>query len=929
MTDNEFYAVLNRCMPEYRIIEVIGSGKFGSVYKCERDGIYYAIKVVPVPANEQELQTLLARSEKEEVEAYLKEKVEKYRKEIMMMAELKGNRSIVNIEDYKVIQGDNGIWYVVIRMELLVSLPKYATRNPLTEKDVINLGIDMCDALVICEKHDIIHRDIKPENIMHHSEGAYKLGDFGVAKQLSKTTAGTIAGTEGFMAPEVYKGQEYNHTADIYSLGIVLYYYLNNKKMPFVAPNNKSLIAEQEAIERRMVDSTILPPPPNASESLSKIIVKASMFDKNCRYQSAADMRADLKKVLNGEKVEVDLSPVQERGTVVQVSALKQKNDNKSDTPFSGDIVDDTASKRRLSRERKSTEEFTKTKKKKSKKGAFIAIAAVCVLAIGAGGAAFFLKHSKDLAPGTYYDENGEEIVVLSKEEMQAAYDLGVQYYEEGKYEEAIEELNKVTDRSKVYDEAQTALENTINGYRGSLIEKSQEFSANKDYDSAFSMIDTGIAALGDSKEFQDAKSAVIEALKVDYIARADEQEKAESYEKALEYVNTAMVYLPDDYELKGMQSRLAASNTAQKAIAKAEEYKYKLDYAKLFPALEKAMEEVADNTSAYGKVKLAYDGYMSEYKEMLETETTDLETYDDYDRAVSLLESAVLIFPDDYKLKTQLDETKDMRTAVKALSDAENYSNKGDYASLFKALNKALDTLSVGSDAAKKVMSTYDKYEKSYIESLYEHIGEPQTIQEYENSIALLENAIVVLPDVYDLTNKLEQLRKTIPVDLFSMSLVDTKRYDDTSDVYEINLESDVYLKYHQRLNDNFGNTYDDAVVMTVIDYSAGQAYRRDCYTVYITYDCMEYNMLRGTVAIADTSKSYTGDMEIEISGYTDNMKENIIYELNLPTISRPQQIEVDCSNYSLIKISLVCNNKGEYGKPGSVILSDFTLSK
>lgn len=548
MTDNEFYAVLNRCMPEYRIIEVIGSGNFGSVYKCERDGIYYAIKVVPVPANEQELQSLLARSEKEEVDAYLKEKVEKYRKEIMMMAELKGNRSIVNIEDYKVIQSDNGIWYVVIRMELLVSLPKYAARNPLTEKDVINLGIDMCDALVICEKHDIIHRDIKPENIMHHSEGAYKLGDFGVAKQLSKTTSGTIAGTEGFMAPEVYKGQEYNHTADIYSLGIVLYYYLNNKKMPFVAPNNKSLIAEQEAIERRMTDSSVLPPPPNASDSLGKIIAKASMFDKNCRYQSAADMRADLKKVLNGENVEVDLAPVQDRGTVVQVSALKQKNDNKSDTPFSSDIVDDTASKRRLSRERKSTEEFTKPSKKKGKKGVLVAVLAVCILTIGGVGAVYFLKQPKDLAPGTYYDENGEEIVVLSKEEMQAAYDLGVQYYEEGKYEEAIEELNKVTDRSKVYDEAQTALENTINGYRSSLIEKAQEFSTNKDYDSAFSMIDTGIAALGDSKEFQDAKTAVIEALKVDYIARADEQEKAESYEKALEYVNTAMVYLPDDY---------------------------------------------------------------------------------------------------------------------------------------------------------------------------------------------------------------------------------------------------------------------------------------------------------------------------------------------------------------------------------------------
>jgi len=303
MTDQELYEVLSQSMPDYNIIERIGSGYYDSVYKCERDGIYYAIKIISIPANARELQTLYARSDAEDVQAYLKEKAEGCLKEIMLIAELKGNRSIVNIEDYKVIKSDSGLWYIVIRMEFLTSLTLYASKHELDEDEVIRLGIDICDALSIYEKHNIIHRDIKPENIMRHVDGNFKLGDFGVAKQLSKTTVGS----DGFMAPEVYKGQDYNQTADIYALGIVLYYFLNNKKMPYVAPNDKSLIAEQQAIEKRMTDNNPLPLPPKASKSLGQIVVKACMFDKNCRYSSAVDMREDLVKVLNGEIVDETL----------------------------------------------------------------------------------------------------------------------------------------------------------------------------------------------------------------------------------------------------------------------------------------------------------------------------------------------------------------------------------------------------------------------------------------------------------------------------------------------------------------------------------------------------------------------------------------------------------------------------------------------
>ena len=184
MTKEQCQAILRQCMPEYRLLERIGVGSYGSVFKCERDGSYYAIKIISIPPNDNELQILLARldNNKDRVRQYLQTKAENYQREIMLMIELKGNRNIVNIEDYKILSDENGLnYYIVIRMELLSSLANITAGRTLTRDEVIALGLDMCDALALCEKYNIVHRDIKPENILIHKDGAYKLGDFGVA----------------------------------------------------------------------------------------------------------------------------------------------------------------------------------------------------------------------------------------------------------------------------------------------------------------------------------------------------------------------------------------------------------------------------------------------------------------------------------------------------------------------------------------------------------------------------------------------------------------------------------------------------------------------------------------------------------------------------------------------------------------------------
>ena len=203
--------------------------------------------------------------------------------------------NIVSCDDVRYVQHDDGIgWDIFIKMELLTPLTKVLTGQP-SEDAVIKLGLDMCNALEECRKHDVIHRDIKPQNIFVSAKGDYKLGDFGIAKTVEKTMGGTKIGTYKYMAPEVYNNQPYGHSADIYSLGMVLYWLLNYRRHPFLPLPPEKLKAgmEEEARHRRMSGQPLCAPA-CGSELLKTIVLKACAFDPTQRYQTPAQMRKDL-----------------------------------------------------------------------------------------------------------------------------------------------------------------------------------------------------------------------------------------------------------------------------------------------------------------------------------------------------------------------------------------------------------------------------------------------------------------------------------------------------------------------------------------------------------------------------------------------------------------------------------------------------------
>jgi len=297
---------LDKIWEGWKVNKILGEGAFGKVYHIEKEEYQHkyeaALKVISIPQNQSEVNSALNDGMDEKtVSIYFDNIVRDIVKEIILMNELKGDSNIVSYEDHKVVPNSDGVGCTIyIRMELLTPLYEYARKNSFSYIDVIRLGIDMCKALELCHQDKIIHRDIKPENIFVSKKGKYKLGDFGIARQMEKNNIGlSKKGTVTYMAPEVYKGEVYDETVDIYSLGIVLYRFLNNQRAPFL-PAYPAMITpvDRERANIMRMSGEKMEKPCNADPKLARVVMKACAYSPKDRYKSATDMKNDLQAIL-------------------------------------------------------------------------------------------------------------------------------------------------------------------------------------------------------------------------------------------------------------------------------------------------------------------------------------------------------------------------------------------------------------------------------------------------------------------------------------------------------------------------------------------------------------------------------------------------------------------------------------------------------
>ncbi|NLT10558.1 MAG: protein kinase [Ruminococcus sp.] len=275
------------------IVGELGSGASGVVYRIEakrenRTDVS-ALKVEPITLED------VLYTDPEKRASILEKKRQAAVNETSIMYKLKKCPYIVGYEDENIVKLENTEGYVLlIRMEYLTCLQDLVKRGGFncSEANVLKLAMEIGSGIQAAHKQGVIHRDVKPANFFVSDDGTYKLGDFNISK--STVAARSFAGTEGYIAPEIYKAKQsvdntYTKQADIYSFGICLYQLLNDFCFPF----EDNCLAE-EAIDKRM-NGEPLPLPKNASPEFGRIILRACAYDPANRYQSMDEFLADLR----------------------------------------------------------------------------------------------------------------------------------------------------------------------------------------------------------------------------------------------------------------------------------------------------------------------------------------------------------------------------------------------------------------------------------------------------------------------------------------------------------------------------------------------------------------------------------------------------------------------------------------------------------
>lgn len=261
----------------YEIIEKIGNGGMATVYKarCTILNRYVAVKVL--------------REEFTTDEEFIK----RFNTEAQAAASLT-HPNIVSVFD---VGQEYNIYYIVMELIQGKTLKQIiAEEGALPWKWSVNIAIQICSALEVAHKNGIVHRDIKPHNIIITEDGIAKVTDFGIAKAVSNSTItafGTTIGSVHYFSPEHARGGYTDAKSDLYSLGVVMYEMVTGK-VPFDADTPVSVALkhmQEEPVEPIKLNSRI-------PVAVNQIILKAMKKDASLRYASATEMIKDLSLAL-------------------------------------------------------------------------------------------------------------------------------------------------------------------------------------------------------------------------------------------------------------------------------------------------------------------------------------------------------------------------------------------------------------------------------------------------------------------------------------------------------------------------------------------------------------------------------------------------------------------------------------------------------
>ena len=274
--------MIGKRLSHYTILAEIGSGGMGVVYRARDEHLNCDVAIKVLPQDVLDSETARKR----------------FRREALSLAK-RSHANLVAVRDFDT---QDGLDYLVMELVEGPTLSELLEGGSLPEEQVAALAPQLAKGLAAAHDAGVIHRDVKPGNIKVTSDGVLKILDFGLAKApfsesgesstKTITETGHIVGTVPYMAPELLRGKPATAQSDIYAAGIVLYEMTTGRR-PHEATTRSSLIEE--------ILTRIPPPPrrwnPKLSENLDSIIVKAIDPEPARRYQSAADLEVDFRRL--------------------------------------------------------------------------------------------------------------------------------------------------------------------------------------------------------------------------------------------------------------------------------------------------------------------------------------------------------------------------------------------------------------------------------------------------------------------------------------------------------------------------------------------------------------------------------------------------------------------------------------------------------